>query len=59
MQLNELQTDNKNKKIRDLYSDINEFKKALKGEKEDGLTNTHTILNRRKYHLSFIKCAWG
>jgi hypothetical protein len=46
--LNVLETNSKKKKknIRVLYICINAFRKALKEEKVDGLTNPHIILSR-------------
>jgi hypothetical protein len=51
--INELETNSKNKNIRDLYSGINEFKKGyqprtnmVKEENGDLLADSHSILNR-------------
>jgi hypothetical protein len=51
--INELETNSKNKNIRDLYRGINEFKKVylprtnmLKAENGDLLADSHSILNR-------------
>jgi hypothetical protein len=51
--INELETNSKNKNIRDLYRGINEFKKGyqprtnmVKEENGDLLTDFHSILNR-------------
>jgi hypothetical protein len=50
---NELETNSKNKNIRDLYMDINEFKKAyqpttnvVEDEKGDLVADSHSILAR-------------
>jgi hypothetical protein len=52
---NELETNNKNKNIRDLYRGINEFKKyyqskinTIKGENGNLLTDPRSVLNRWK-----------
>jgi hypothetical protein len=54
--LNVLETNIKKKKknIKVLYIGVNAFRKALKEEKVDGLTNPHIILSRWKNHLSLI-----
>jgi hypothetical protein len=51
----ELETNSKNKNIRDLYKGINKFKKGyqprsniVKDENDDLLSNCHSILNRWK-----------
>jgi hypothetical protein len=50
--INELETNSKNRNIRDLYRGINEFKKGLptenmvKEENGDLLADSHSILNR-------------
>jgi hypothetical protein len=51
--IDELATNSKNKNIRDLYREINEFKKGyrhrsnfVKDEKGDLLADSHNILNR-------------
>jgi hypothetical protein len=51
--INELETNSKNKNIRDLYRSINEFKKGyqprtnmVKAENGDLLADSHSILNR-------------
>jgi hypothetical protein len=53
--INELETDNKNKNIRDLYRGINEFKKGyqhtiniIKDEKGNLLADPQSVLNRWK-----------
>jgi hypothetical protein len=52
--INELETDNKNKNIRDLYRGINEFKKGyqpriniMKDENGNLLADPQNVLNRR------------
>jgi hypothetical protein len=62
--INELARGSKNKKIRDLYRGINEFKRGyqprnnlVKGENGDLLADSHNILNRWKnYFLSYCMC---
>jgi hypothetical protein len=56
--INELETDSKNKNIRDLYRGINEFKKGyqprtdmVKEENGDLLADSHSILNRWKNYF--------
>jgi hypothetical protein len=56
--INELESNSKNKNIRDLYRGINEFKKGyqprtnlLKDEKGDLLADPHKILNRWKNYF--------
>jgi hypothetical protein len=56
--INELETNNKNKNIRDLHKGINEFKKCyqpkiniIKNENGNLLANPHTVLNRWKKFL--------
>jgi hypothetical protein len=56
--INELETNNKNKNIRDLHRGINEFKKGYqpmtnlaKNENGNLLADTHDILNRWKNYL--------
>jgi flagellar basal body rod protein FlgC len=56
---NELATNSKNKNIRDLYKDINEFKRGyqprnnlVKDENCDLLADSHNILNRWKNYFS-------
>jgi hypothetical protein len=51
--INELESNSKNKNIRDLYRGINEFKKGyqprtnlVKDEKDDLLADLHKIVNR-------------
>jgi len=53
--INELETDKKNKNIRDLYRGMNWFKKRyqartdiIKDEKGNLLTDSHSVLNRWK-----------
>jgi hypothetical protein len=65
--INELETNSKNKNIRDLYRGINEFKKGFqlrtnmaKAENGDLLADSHSILNRWKnYFFPAINCKWG
>jgi hypothetical protein len=56
---NEFATNSKNKNIRDLYKDINEFKRGyqprnnlVKDENCDLLADSYNILNRWKNHFS-------
>jgi hypothetical protein len=56
--INELETNNKNKKIRDLYRGINEFKKGyqpriniIKDENGNLLADPQNVLNRWKTFL--------
>jgi hypothetical protein len=56
--INELESNSKNKNIRDLYRGINELKKGyqsrtnlLKDERGDLLADPHTILNRWKNYF--------
>jgi hypothetical protein len=56
--INELETNSKNKNIRDLYRDINEFKKGyqprtkmVKEVNGDLLADSHSILNRCKNYF--------
>jgi hypothetical protein len=65
-QINELETNSKNKNIRDLYRGRNKFKKGYQPRtnmvKQDGdlLADSHSILNRWKnYFFPAIKCTWG
>jgi hypothetical protein len=57
--INELESNSKNKNIRDLYSGINEFKRGyqprtnlLKDERSNLLVDPHKILNRWKNYFS-------
>jgi hypothetical protein len=57
--IDEFATNSKNKNIRDLYREINEFKKGyqprinfVKDEKDDLLADSHNILNRWKNYFS-------
>jgi hypothetical protein len=57
--INELATNSKNKKIRDLYREINGFKRGyqpktnlVKDENGDLLADSHNILNRWKNYFS-------
>jgi hypothetical protein len=58
---NELESNNKNKNIRDVYRGINEFKKGyqprtnlVKDERGDLLAHTHKSLNRWKNYFCQI-----
>jgi hypothetical protein len=62
--INELETNSKNKNIRDLYREINEFKMGyqprsnlVKDENDDLLADSNTILNRWKSYFSVIECS--
>jgi hypothetical protein len=64
--ISELESNIKDKNIRDLYSVINEFKKGyqprtnlVKDERGDLLADPHKILNRWKNCLSAVECTWG
>jgi hypothetical protein len=65
--INDLETNNKNKNIRDLYQDINEFKKEyqpiiniIKYENGNLLTDTQNVLNRRKnFFNQVLNVQWG
>jgi hypothetical protein len=57
--INGLATNSKNKNIRDLYREINEFKKGyqprnilVKDENGDLIVDSHNILERRKNYFS-------
>jgi hypothetical protein len=57
--INELPKNSKNKKIKDLYRGINEFRRSyqrrnnlVKDENGDLLANSHNILNRSKNYFS-------
>jgi hypothetical protein len=57
--INEIETNNKNKDIREVYSGINEYKKGyqprnnlVKDENGDLLADSHNILNRWKNYFS-------
>jgi hypothetical protein len=57
--INELETNSKNKNIRDLYSGTNDFKKGyrprtnvVKDEKGDLVADCHSILARWRNHFS-------
>jgi hypothetical protein len=61
IKINELETNSKNKNIRDLYRGINEFKKGyqprtkmVKAENGDLLADSHSILNRWKNYFCQI-----
>jgi hypothetical protein len=56
--INEIASNSKNKNIRDIYRGINNFKKGyqprnnlVKNENGDLLADSHSILNRWKYHF--------
>jgi hypothetical protein len=63
--INELATNSKNMSIRDLYKEINEFKRSyqprnnlVKDVNGDLLADLHSILNRKKeFIFSVIDCA--
>jgi hypothetical protein len=64
--INELESDSKNKNIRDLYRGINEFKKGyqprtnlVKDERGDLLADPHKILNRWKNYFSELLNVHG
>jgi hypothetical protein len=65
--INELETKNKHKNIRDLYRGINEFKKGyqpriniIKDENGDLIADPQSVLNRRKKFFNQVaKCTWG
>jgi hypothetical protein len=57
--INELETNSKNRNIRDLYRGINEFKRGyqprnnlVKDENGDLFADSHNIFNRWKNHFS-------
>jgi hypothetical protein len=57
-EINDLESNSKNKNIRDLYSGVTEFKKGyhprtnmVKDETGDLLVDPHTIVNRRKNYI--------
>jgi hypothetical protein len=59
--INKVESNSKNKNIRELYRDINEFKKGyqprtnlVKYERGDLLADAHKILNRWKNY--FVSC---
>jgi hypothetical protein len=65
-EINELESNSKNKNIRDLYRGINEFKKGyqprtylVKDERGDLLAHPHKTLNRWKNYLSAVGCTGG
>jgi hypothetical protein len=64
--INELESNSKNKNTRDLYRDVNEFKKGhqprtnfVKDERGDLLADPHKILNRWKNYLSAVERTRG
>ena len=64
--IDELETNTKTKNIRDLYSDISDFKKGyqprtniVKDEKGDFVTDSHSILARWKNHFSQLFSVHG
>jgi hypothetical protein len=50
--INELAAISKNKNIRDLFREINEFNRAYRTENADLLADSHNILNRWKNYFS-------
>jgi hypothetical protein len=63
---NELETNSKNKNIRDPYRGTDEFKKRykhrtnlLKDENGDLLAESHNILNRQKYYFGQLLNVHG
>jgi hypothetical protein len=64
--INELESNSKNKNIRDLYRGINEFKKGyqprtnlVKDEKGDLLADPHKIVNRwMNYFCQLLNVQW-
>jgi hypothetical protein len=64
--INELESNSKNKNIRELYRGIHEFKKGyqptanlVKDERGDLLADPHKILNRWKNYLSAVERTLG
>jgi hypothetical protein len=64
--INELETNNKNKNIRDLYRDINEFKKGyqpriniIKDKNGNLLADTQNVLNRWKNLINQVLNVHG
>jgi hypothetical protein len=64
--LNELESNSRNKNIRDLYRSINEFKKGyqprsnlVKDERGDLLMDSHKILNRWKNYFCWLLNVHG
>jgi hypothetical protein len=62
--IKELATNSKNKNMRYLYKEINDFKRSyqprsnlVKDENGDLLADFNTILNRWKSYFSVIKCS--
>jgi hypothetical protein len=57
--INELATYSANKNIRDLYSSINEFRRAQLGKESewDLLADSHSTLHRWKTYFSVTECA--
>jgi hypothetical protein len=62
--MNELAMSSKNKNNRDLYREVNEFKKSyqprnnlIKDENGDLLADSDSILNRWKSYFSVIECS--
>jgi hypothetical protein len=65
-EINELESNSKNKNIRDLYRGINEFKKGyqprtnlVKDERGDLLADPHKIFNRRKNYFCQLLNVYG
>jgi hypothetical protein len=64
--INKLESNSKNKNIRDMYRGINEFKKGyqprtnlVKDERGDLLADPHKILNRWKNYMSAVERTQG
>jgi hypothetical protein len=64
--INKLETNNKNKNIRDLYTSIDEFKKGyqprlniIKDENGNLLADSHSVLNRRKNFFNQVLNVHG
>jgi hypothetical protein len=64
--INELESDSKNKNIRDLYRGINEFKKGyqprtnlVQEERGDLLADPHKIFNRWENYMSAVERTRG
>ena len=61
-----LETNSNLKNITDLYRDISDFKKVyqprtnvVKDERDDLVTDSHSILARWRNHLSATEYTWG
>jgi hypothetical protein len=64
--INELESNSKNKNIRDLHRGINKFKNGyqprtnlVKDERDELLVDPHKILKRWKNYLSAVECTWS